>query len=290
MTQLVQSNIQNNAIDAVDKLYKYSEILAGSTIIPAHYRGQTSDVFVAVQTAYRMNQDPMMVMQGTYIIKGKLSMYTSFAISLANSSGILQGGIRYKIEGDRDDLKVTAFSNLKANGAEISYTISMREAKAEGWTSNAKYKTLPELMLRYRAATLLIRTHIPEVLNGMHTVEELRDVEASKHSTARSELKDISSKETPENTLTSYLGEEKLEDIKTIEAEEDTAHMEDFASKVANLENMIEQSDLSEAVVNLWLEKAQAETIAELSEEQIQSAIDFMHRKGHVKAEGDIRG
>ena len=43
-------------------------------------------------------------------------------------------------------------------------------------------------------------------------------------------------------------------------------------------------------MVNLWLEKAQAETIAELSEEQIQSAIDFMHRKGHVKAEGDIRG
>ncbi|MFK7973685.1 MAG: hypothetical protein AB8B66_02310 [Rickettsiaceae bacterium] len=275
MTQLVgQPNIQNNAIDAVDKLYKYSEILAGSTIIPAHYRGQTSDVFVAVQTAYRMNQDPMMVMQGTYIIKGKLSMYTSFAISLANSSGVLQGGIRYKIEGSGDDLKVTAFSNLKANDAEISYTISMKEAKAEGWTSNAKYKSLPELMLRYRAATLLIRTHIPEVLNGMHTVEELKDVELNNKPI---KLKEVSSEEKAENTINSYLDEKDSEEIKTITAKSNFAH------KVNNLEILINQSDLSKDIVNSWLKKAQAETIADLSEEQIQSCIDFMHKNAHVK-------
>ena len=283
MTQLVGTvNIQNNAIDAVDKLYKYSEILAGSTIIPAHYRGQTSDVFVAVQTAYRMNQDPMMVMQGTYIIKGKLSMYTSFAISLANSSGILQGGIRYKIEGDRDDLKVTAFSNLKANGEEISYTISMKEAMAEGWTSNAKYKTLPELMLRYRAATLLIRTHIPEVLNGMHTVEELRDVEAAKHK-PNTHLKDISDKEKSVSTINSYLEEDEEVAIKTIDAADNSALSEDFANKVDNLEILIKQNNLSEKIVNSWLNKAQVQTLADLSEEQIQSCIDFMHKNVHVK-------
>lgn len=285
MNQLVgTTNIQNNAIDAVDKLYKYSEILAGSTIIPAHYRGQTSDVFVAVQTAYRMNQDPMMVMQGTYIIKGKLSMYTSFAISLANSSGILQGGIRYKIEGSGDALKVTAFSNLKANGEEISYTISMSEAKAEGWTSNAKYKSLPELMLRYRAATLLIRTHIPEVLNGMHTVEELRDVEAVKHR-PNPQLKDISDKEKPVSTINSYLEEDEEAEIKTIDSEDNSALSENFVNKVDNLESLIKQSNLSEKIVNSWLKKAQVQTLADLSEEQIQSCIDFINKKSHIEGE-----
>ena len=34
-------------------------------------------------------------------------------------------------------------------------------------------------MLRYRAATLLIRTHSPEVLNGLQTREELEDVAAA---------------------------------------------------------------------------------------------------------------
>lgn len=180
MKQLVQTNTQNSVIDVVDKLYRYSEILADSNVIPAHYRKQKSDIFVAAQTAYRMNLDPLMVMQGTYIIKGKLGMTSAFAISLANSSGVLNGGIRYKIEDKGIDLKVTAFATYKENNEEISYTISMKEAQAEGWTSNPKYRTLPELMLRYRSAILLIRTHIPQVLNGMHTVEELKDVEASK--------------------------------------------------------------------------------------------------------------
>ena len=276
MTQLVgQPNIQNNAIDAVDKLYKYSEILAGSTIIPAHYRGQTSDVFVAVQTAYRMNQDPMMVMQGTYIIKGKLSMYTSFAISLANSSGVLQGGIRYKIEGSGDDLKVTAFSNLKANDAEISYTISMKEAKAEGWTSNAKYKSLPELMLRYRAATLLIRTHIPEVLNGMHTVEELKDVELDKNPTR---LKDVFNKDKSAGNLDSYLDEEEVK-VEVIEAKEDNSISGSFTEKLNDLDNLIELHKVPKQIINSWLEKAQVDKINDLPEEKLSACIDYIEKK-----------
>ena len=154
MSQLVKvenTASNNNAIEAVDKLLKYSEALTKSNIIPSHYKGEIGNVFVAVQTAYRMNLDPMMVMQGTYVIKGKLGMYSSFAISLANSSGMLKGGIRYRIEGSGNELKVIAYSTLRANDEEISYCISMREAIAEGWTSNTKYKTLPELMLRVSA-------------------------------------------------------------------------------------------------------------------------------------------
>ena len=285
MNQLVgTTNIQNNAIDAVDKLYKYSEILAGSTIIPAHYRGQTSDVFVAVQTAYRMNLDPMMVMQGTYILKGKLGMYTSFAISLANSSGILQGGIRYKIEGSGDDLKVTAFSNLKANGAEISYTISMSEAKSEGWTINAKYKSLPELMLRYRAATLLIRTHIPEVLNGMHTVEELRDVEASKSPT---KLKDVSGEVNSGNSLDSYLDED-AEKPESLEVREVINISENFAEKVNKLDNLIGLHKVPQETVDKWLKKAQVTGIESLPEEYLDACIDLINKK--VQSENNITG
>ena len=277
MTQLVQSNIQNNAIDAVDKLYKYSEILAGSTIIPAHYRGQTSDVFVAVQTAYRMNLDPMMVMQGTYILKGKLGMYTSFAISLANSSGILEGGICYNVEGSGDDLKVTAFSNLKSTGQKISYTISMSEAKAEGWTNNAKYKTLPELMLRYRAATLLIRTHIPEVLNGMHTVEELKDVEASKRPT---KFKDVSSEEESTNSLDSYLDEKKVKDI---EVEKNIIDDTAFIEKVNNLDSLIELHQVPQEIVDTWLKKAQVDDFIGMKEEYIDACIDYVENKKHLE-------
>ncbi len=167
MGQLVRNTTQGSSIEAMDKLLKYSEILAESTIIPAHYEGNKGDIFVAVQTAYRMNLDPMMVMQGTYVIQGKLGMTSAFAISLANSSGLFVGGIRYRIQelgediegsvefynnGTKDkkkvqfsNIQVTAYTNFKSNGEEISYTIGMKEEIAEGWTTKAgnKYQSLP---------------------------------------------------------------------------------------------------------------------------------------------------
>jgi len=178
--QSIKVSQEIDMFSIMDKAYKFACIIAKSDIVPAHYKGKPENVFIAVQTAYRMNLDPMMIMQSTFVVSGKLGMTSAFAISLANSSGLLDGGIRYRIDGSDAQLKVTAYTNLKKNGEEISFTISMREAQAENWTKNPKYKTLPELMLRYRAATLLIRTHIPEVLNGMHMVEELEDVSHAK--------------------------------------------------------------------------------------------------------------
>jgi hypothetical protein len=194
--------------DYMEKAYKFACIMAKSDIVPAHYRGKPENTFIAVQTAYRMNLDPMQVMQNTFVVSGKLGMNSSFAISLANSSGLFEGGIRYRVEGSDDSLRVTAFTNLKGTGEEISYTIGMREATLENWIKNPKYKTLPELMLRYRAATLLIRTHAPEVLNGMHMVEEIEDTVSSARDVtpktqAKQEIKDKALSDA--NTVTQFM-------------------------------------------------------------------------------------
>jgi hypothetical protein len=51
-------------------------------------------------------------------------------------------------------------------------------AKNEGWStkSGSKWKTMPELMLRYRAAAFLIRTTAPEIGLGLYTTDELKDI------------------------------------------------------------------------------------------------------------------
>lgn len=275
MKQLVQTNTQNSVIDVVDKLYRYSEILADSNVIPAHYRKQKSDIFVAAQTAYRMNLDPLMVMQGTYIIKGKLGMTSAFAISLANSSGVLNGGIRYKIEDKGIDLKVTAFATYKENNEEISYTISMKEAQAEGWTSNPKYRTLPELMLRYRSAILLIRTHIPQVLNGMHTVEELKDVEASK-------TVGESKTETLNKKIDSFFPNNKDNKLEIELNKEGLIIAENQQDK---LHQLIEKHQISEEMIGKWCDKAGVETIEELDQDKVQSCIDYIAKKNDNVAE-----
>jgi hypothetical protein len=57
-------------------------------------------------------------------------------------------------------------------------TVSLEMAKAEGWLDKAgsKWKTMPELMLKYRAAAFFGRLFAPEVLMGMQTSEEVIDI------------------------------------------------------------------------------------------------------------------
>ena len=51
-------------------------------------------------------------------------------------------------------------------------------AKAEGWLdkNGSKWKTMPEQMLMYRAATFFCRVYCPEVLAGVQTSDEIIDI------------------------------------------------------------------------------------------------------------------
>ena len=70
----VQTTSSQDMFEVMEKAYKFSLIMAKSDIIPDHYRNKPENVFIAIQTAYRMDLDPMLVMQNTYVIKGKLEI------------------------------------------------------------------------------------------------------------------------------------------------------------------------------------------------------------------------
>ena len=54
----------------------------------------------------------------------------------------------------------------------------MQMAKNEGWLdkNGSKWKTMPRQMMMYRAASFFARVYCPDVLMGMQTVEEVKDV------------------------------------------------------------------------------------------------------------------
>ena len=54
----------------------------------------------------------------------------------------------------------------------------MKMAQQEGWTrKNPKYQSMPELMLKNRAATFFGRQYIPDLLLGVQTSEEIVDIQ-----------------------------------------------------------------------------------------------------------------
>ena len=127
---------------------------------------------VALMYAQQLGEHPMVMFQEVSIINGRPNTSARFAISRANKSGLLQGPINWKSKGQDQALEVTASAVMRETGEVITATVTMREATADGWTRNPKYKSIPEQMLRWRAATRLINLYMPEVLFGLGVREE----------------------------------------------------------------------------------------------------------------------
>lgn len=155
-----------------DHLQRVRAMLANSSLFPEHLRkgGEKQAIANAVlvlDMANRLNEHILAVAQNIYFVSGKPGWNTSYMISKANQHGVFRDPINWDIAGKGDDLSVTAFAILRNTGSRVQVTCDMNMAKAEGWTKNPKYKTMPEQMLRYRSAAFLIRLYCPEVMVGV---------------------------------------------------------------------------------------------------------------------------
>lgn len=165
-----------------NQLWAVAKLFASSKLIPEHFRNAPEDCFIACSMAMRLGIDPLMLMQNTYIVHGKPGMEAKLVIALVNTSGMFDGGIQYEREGGNakdSTFRVRAYAVRRSNG-EVVYGpwVDWATVRAEGWESKAgsKWKTIPDLMFAYRAATWFGRLYCPERLMGMQTADELEDV------------------------------------------------------------------------------------------------------------------
>jgi len=163
---------------------------------------------IALNMANRMGADPLMIMQNLYIVEGRPAWSSQFVIGAINTSG-KYSPLRFQVE-DRGEVEVTyttkewkwnpqqrknlpeekvhtiklrnmvckAWAIEAATGERLeSAEISMEMAVKEGWyqKNGSKWQTMPEQMLRYRAASFFGRIYAPEVLMGIRTQDEELD-------------------------------------------------------------------------------------------------------------------
>jgi hypothetical protein len=170
-----------SGIQAFEDAQRIAKALASSTLIPQQFQGQAgyANCLVALNIARRMGMDPLMVMQNLHIIHGRPSWSSQFIIGLVNGCGKFSP-LRYDITGKGDTLSCTALATELSTGEELrGPEVTMAMAKKEGWATKAgsKWLTMPELMIRYRAAAFWGRLYIPDLLVGIQTQEEVLDIE-----------------------------------------------------------------------------------------------------------------
>ena len=168
-----------SSIANFENAQRMAKALTSSSIVPQGYRDNLADAVIALEIANRIGANPLAVMQNLYIVHGKPAWSSQFLISCVNASGKFTP-LRYRQTGERgtDSWGIIAWAKDREGEVLESPEVTIGMAKAEGWHGKAgsKWKTMPDLMLRYRAATLFARLFAPELTMGLHCDDEIIDI------------------------------------------------------------------------------------------------------------------
>jgi hypothetical protein len=168
------------SITAFENAQRMAIALSKSDLVPTQYSENVPNCLLALEMSQRLGMNPLMVMQNMYIVHNRPAWSSQFMIACINGSGHFSP-LRYELSGkeNTDTRTCVAWAYDLATGERLeSPAVSIAMAKKEGWyeRNGSKWKTLPELMLRYRTATFFGRTYCPELTMGMNTVEEVHDI------------------------------------------------------------------------------------------------------------------
>lgn len=213
----LQTYVFSNA-KSFESAQRMATALSKSHLVPKDYRDNMPNALVALEVGQRIGTSPLMVMQNLNVIHGRPSWSSQFIISAINTCGRFKQ-LRFRIDRDERETvfeyelfeteyvnrerrtKVAKHKTSLKNVRCVAWTVddtgeilespevSMEMALREGWYDKAgsKWKTMPDLMLCYRAAAFFGRLYAPEVLMGMSTVEEAMDIQPMKDVTPQEE-------------------------------------------------------------------------------------------------------
>lgn len=268
------------APDKFEHAQRVAKVFADSALVPNHFQGKLANCLIALNIADRMGEDPLTVMQNLAIVAGKPCWQTQYMIARANKSGVFSSRITWKSEGQGEKLAVTATAALADSGEVVSVAVSLMMAKADGWTKNAKYTTMPEHMLRWRSAAMLIRLYAPEVMLGIQSAEEIEDAtqSAPRDVTPPRQVESSASPAGPRPSGPPRLAAAKPAPEKPAQEQEVAPAAEDDAeSVVAQFENDVQlartEEDIAdcEAVVTPY---AEADRLSRAQRQRIENAAE----------------
>lgn len=196
-----------------NQIQRVAVMMTRSGLAPAHLRSdkdhdRTADCILVVAQALRWKSDPFAVAQHTFVTQGKLGYEGKLIAAMVNASSKLQEPLNYVYSGEGDNRSVVVSGMFKGSTAvrEIEGTVGRWKTANKFWKDN------PDQMLAYRGAREWARRHMPEVLLGVNSDEEVapRTMVDVTPSTGAAALNDA---------LASVAPSPQSNDLRTIDAE-----------------------------------------------------------------------
>lgn len=141
--------------------WDYAEFITSTGMCPDIFRGKPKDATVAILRGAMLGFDPDSSLEALFVIHGKVGMYAKAKYAVA----ISRGADMYEVEAS--DTSVT-WAGTKPGESHIqSVTWTIERAEKAKYTSNAKYATNPQQMLRAKCQSELADILAPGALLGL---------------------------------------------------------------------------------------------------------------------------
>jgi len=138
-------------------------------------------------------------------------------------------------------------------------------ARKNSTAPNAMWLKRPFGQLAKCAEAQALRKAFPEIITQQPTAEEMEGKSFAENT------KTVVENNTSQNALERYIEDEKTE--------YDVTQDKVILNKYFALQELIELHNVPQKTVDLWLQKAQVESINELPEEKIDACIDYIDKK-----------
>lgn len=167
---------QGVQLASIDEAFRFARAVVASGFAPKGMEKPES-VMIAIQLGMELGLTPMAALQNTAVINGRPAIYGDAALALIRASGLLDSYVEEEIGEPGKDTHGYKVTVTRKGSSASSETFTVADAKqAKLWGKPGPWSDYPRRMLKFRARGFILRDQFGDVLKGLRTVEEARDI------------------------------------------------------------------------------------------------------------------
>lgn len=171
---------------SADELEALAERFAKSSLIPAAMRGKVADVFVTIVTGQELGFAPMAALRSIHVIEGKPVLSAEGKVALVLRSG----KAKYFTRVEEADSQVTYETWRIGDPKPRRCTWTLEMAKKAALNLKDNWRGYLRQMLSARAKSELADDVYPDVLAGVHILDEIESPDAVQQIDGHAEVLD----------------------------------------------------------------------------------------------------
>jgi len=163
-------------LTSLEEAFRFANAICASGFAPRGMEKPES-VLIALQWGAELGLTPMAGLQNIAVVNGRPALFGDAALALVRSSGLLEDYREEEIgEAGKDSFGFKISVKRKGN-TEQSESFTVADAKAAKlWGKTGPWTDYPRRMLKFRARGFVLRDTFGDVLKGLRTAEEMRDM------------------------------------------------------------------------------------------------------------------